>query len=208
MLGGDEIAAHVSGELDGSLEHALGADGEGHISGRPGGGGIAATGRLGPDGPDGLSGAVDGDAGAEEAVWRAVLGDEAEEEVLGEDHVPTEGTGLPLREDDCLDGPLSEALEDGRHGPPGAPPGAKGGDGDGGAAKGEEGGAAATVEEGPGRGGSGDDRDRGGAAEGEGRAGTGGTATGGERGGVHGMDGEDGRGVGAAARLHPGKSRG
>lgn len=40
-----------------------------------------------------------------------ILGDEAEQEVLGEDHGLAHGLGFSLREDDSLDGPLREPLE-------------------------------------------------------------------------------------------------
>lgn len=72
-----------------------------------------------PDGEDGGAGIVEGNGGAEEArrgrviavVADVILGDEAEQEVLGEDHGLAHGLGFPLGEDDGLDGPLREPLE-------------------------------------------------------------------------------------------------
>lgn len=72
-----------------------------------------------PDGEDGGAGIVEGNGGAEEArrgrviavVADVILGDEAEQEVLGEDHGLAHGLSFPLGEDDGLDGPLREPLE-------------------------------------------------------------------------------------------------
>lgn len=115
MLRGDKIAAHVPGEFYGSLEDAFSANGEGNIGGRGGlGGGRRWVGLDGPDGTDGFPGAVDGDAGPEEATGGAVLSDEPEEEVLSEDHLLAKGPGFALGEHHGLDGTLGEALEYGR----------------------------------------------------------------------------------------------
>lgn len=72
-----------------------------------------------PDGEDGSAGIVEGNGGAEEARRRRVIGvvadvifgDEAEQEVLGEDHGLAHGLGFSLGEDDGLDGSLGEPLE-------------------------------------------------------------------------------------------------
>lgn len=85
MLRANAIESHVPRTLERRLEHPLGVDREVHggsrqrrrlLGGAP----------LGPAGAHSFPGAVDGDAGIEEPAWGAVLGDEAEEEVLVADH--------------------------------------------------------------------------------------------------------------------------
>lgn len=118
MLRGDEVATNTPGVLNSSFEDTLTAGGEGDVRGR-----LRRRGRsrLAPNRFNSLSGALYGDPGAEEAIRGAILGDEAEEEVLGEHHLAAKRAGLALREDDGLDGPLGETLEDGGDGGPSGP---------------------------------------------------------------------------------------
>lgn len=118
VLRGDEVAANSPRVLNSSLEDTLTASGEGDVRRR-----LRRRRRSGlaPNLSNSLSGTLDGDPGAEEAIRGAILGDETEKEVLGEHHLAAKRAGLALGEDDGLDGPLGETLENGGDGGPSGP---------------------------------------------------------------------------------------
>lgn len=132
MLRTNKIASHVPGKIHSSFKHPLAAGGEGHVGGWGREGWRGGRSLLVPDGSDGLAGLVDGDPRSEKADEGALLGDEAEEEVLVEDHLLPQSARLPLGEDDGLDGPLGKPLEDGGDGSSsGSPRGGAAGGGEG-----------------------------------------------------------------------------
>lgn len=112
MLRRDEVVSSRPGILHRRLQHALRADGERQLNCRTGIGIpnlILGRNPAVPDIANDDSRLVNGDSRPEKPA--VGLGDEAEQEVLGENNVAAERPRLPLREDHGPDRPLREPLE-------------------------------------------------------------------------------------------------